>query len=357
MLKIRQISHHLLRYKLNRPVGGSGVGSVDVLITQVELENGARGLGFSYALASSGVAALAAANSLSDALRDAPFYHPGASWRKLNEMLNRTRRGPNYIALAAIDVALWDAYACARGEPLGIALGGAPRSLPVYGSGGYNAQQTPAEAAEMTRIHVEAGFKAVKPRVGGSRSALQVLQAVRDAVPATVDLMCDANEKCSASQAHRLLSAARECGYLFVEEPLPADDIAGYGSLAHGFPGLVATGEHLQGVSECLPFISNRFCSVIQPDLAMIGGLTPALETARIAQAFGIEVSPHFLPGLFVHLGYACPNLTWLEDFPLLEPMFAGWAAMNEGTMTAGPAPGHGLSLVDDALNQFRLDV
>jgi L-talarate/galactarate dehydratase len=169
-------------------------------------------------------------------------------------------------------------------------------------------------------------------------------------------LMCDANEKCSISQAQRLLSAARECGYLFVEEPLPADNLVGYRALAQGFPGLIATGEHLQGVTECLPFISERYCGVIQPDLALIGGLTPALEVARVAEAFGIEVSPHFLPGLFAHLGSACPNITWLEDFPLLEPLFCGWPVIDKGLIKAPVAAGHGLHIADGALNEYRLE-
>jgi len=355
MMKIESCSHELLRYQLAKPVGGSGVSSVDVLLTQVTLQDGCTGLGFSYVLAGSGAPMLACARMLSVTLAGAELFHPAATWRGLNGTLNRSRRGPNYLALAAIDMALWDAYARTRGEPLGVAMGGEPRSVPVYGSGGYHAGQSAHEVADVTRAHVAAGCRGVKPRVDGSRKGATLLQAARDAAPSHIELMCDANEKCSAVQARRLLEVAQDAGYLFVEEPLPASDIAGYRTLARAFPYMAATGEHLQGADECLPFVAEGLCSVLQPDLALIGGLTPALEAARLASAFGINVAPHFLPGLFVHLAWACPNVNWLEDFPLLEPLFEGWPSMTKGCLVGRVEPGHGLTLAPDVLGRYAV--
>jgi len=352
-MTIVQIKNHLLHFPLRSPVGGSGVSSVDVLISELSLTSGARGLGFSYVLGGRGKVAYASAELLAENIVNTKLDHPAATWRRMHATLNRSGQGPNNIAMAAIDVACWDAYSRERGEVLGVSLGGMAREIPVYGSGKYNARQSPSEAAEVTKMHAEAGFKAVKPRINGGRSAIDVLEAVRDAAPSGLELMCDVNEKCTASQAQRLMSSARECGYLFVEEPLPSDDVAGYRAIARAFPRLTALGEHLQGVKGALPFLAEGLCSVIQPDLAMIGGLTPALEVSRVAHAFGIEVSPHFLPGLFVHLGYACPNMTWLEDFPLLEPLFTGWPETVDGNLTARNAAGHGLTLAEDVLERF----
>jgi len=137
-MKIESCSHGLLRYKLTKPVGGSGVSSVDVLVTHVVLQGGCTGMGFSYVLAGTGAPMLAAAHALSAKIEGGQLFHPAATWRALNDTLNRSRRGPNYLALAALDMALWDAYARARGEPLGVAMGGAPRfcllslAIPVW---------------------------------------------------------------------------------------------------------------------------------------------------------------------------------------------------------------------------------
>ncbi|MBU9468915.1 mandelate racemase/muconate lactonizing enzyme family protein [Burkholderia multivorans] len=353
-MKIGKISNELLHLPLPSPVGGSGISAVDVLITRLWLDSGTMGLGFSYVLGGSGQPALCCAELLASTIANTRLHHPSVTWRTMDSTLNRTGKGPNNIAIAAIDLACWDAYARDRDQILGIALGGAPREIPVYGSGLYNASLTPAQAIEVTKVQLQAGFRGVKPRVDATRSGIEILRAVRDVVPLGVELMCDVNEKGTASRAQRLMSAARDCGYLFVEEPMPADDLAGYRSLAHEFPRFAAAGEHLQGVKQALPFLAEGICGVIQPDLAMIGGLTPALELTRVANAYGVEVSPHFLPGLFVHLGYACPNVTWLEDFPLLEPLFNGWPTMVAGKMTAVEAPGHGLSLAEGVLQQFK---
>lgn len=88
----------------------------------------------------------------------------------------------------------------------------------------------------------------------------------------------------------------------------------------------------------------------------MTGGLTEILRVARIAEAFGVEVSPHFLPGLFVHVAAAAPNLSWLEDFPLVEPLFEGWPQLSaDGLLAPRSVPGHGLSLVPGALEKYGM--
>jgi L-alanine-DL-glutamate epimerase-like enolase superfamily enzyme len=353
---IAQVRTEVLRYRLPKPVGGSAVAVVDVLVTDLELDGGASGMGFSYVIGGGADAALAAARSLGDKqLTGQPLHHPESTWLRLAASLNRTRRGPNFLALAALDVAVWDAYARTLGVPLGIAMGGAPRGLRVYGSGTFTGTQSPGEAAATARAHVARQLAGVKPRVNGKRSDEALIRAVVEAVPAHIDVMVDANEKCTATSAQRLLAVAREHGVLFVEEPLPADDVTGHRSLARAFPRLVASGEHLQGTAEMLPFIAEGLLGLAQPDLAMVGGLTETLRIARLAQAFGIEVSPHFLPGLFVHVAAAAPNVTWLEEFPLIEPVFAGWPTMaDDGTLAMRNVPGHGLTLAEGAREQLR---
>ena len=115
ILKIQALETFLLRYVLDQPVGGSGVSSVDVLIAQMTIEpaqdsSGAEragtlsGLGFSYVLSGSGLPALAAAREMASSLIGQTLHHPQALWQQLAAQGNRTRRGPNYIALAALEI-------------------------------------------------------------------------------------------------------------------------------------------------------------------------------------------------------------------------------------------------------------
>ncbi len=309
-------------FKLDKPVGGSGVAAVDVLLVELIDSDGVSGLGFSYVLGGGASAVLAAANDQVERhLAQKPLQAPQATWRAIASAFNRTGLGPNVIALAAIDVALWDLWAKRQNLPLYAAMGGASRAVDVYGSGLFNATQSAEQAAGCALAQQARGFTAIKPRVKGARSDAALLEAVRKAVGDSMHIMTDANEKCDLAAARWLLACARDQGLLFVEEPMPAYAIEGYRALAAAEPGLVASGEHLQGRHSFLPFVAERLVNTIQPDLAMVGGLTPTLELATLADANDIALSPHFLPGLFVHLACATPAVKWIEDFPLIEPM------------------------------------
>ncbi|MBI4265233.1 MAG: mandelate racemase/muconate lactonizing enzyme family protein [Acidobacteria bacterium] len=336
-----------LRYRLDSPVGGSGVSLVDVVVVDLVDSDGATGLGFTYAIGGGGEVVLAAARSqVQRHLVGRLLIPPQALWRQVASGFARTGLGPNLVALAAIDVAAWDLDARRRGVPLVGALGGVPRAVRVYGSGGFNAGQSPSEAADVAVGHARRGLGAVKPRVRGDRADLAVMDAVRAALPDHVHVMVDANEKCDPASARWLLAAARQRGVLFVEEPIAAAAVDGYRALAASGGATMAAGEHLQGRAAFLTFIAERLIGVVQPDLAMAGGLTPVLEVAALAEAFGVAVSPHFLPGLFVHVAAASPALTWLEEFPLLEPLVEGWPPLlGDGTLAPRDVPGHGLSI------------
>jgi L-alanine-DL-glutamate epimerase-like enolase superfamily enzyme len=336
----------LIAYKLPQAVGGSGVAAVDVIVVELTDQDGAQGLGFTYVLGGNGgVVFKAAQEQVARFVDGQTLPPPAALWRRIAASFNRTGFGPNLVALGAIDVAAWDLFARKLKQPLGVAMGGELRAVPVYGSGGFNTVQPPEKAAEVAAEQASRGLAAVKPRVKGTRSDAQVIAAVRNAIPSHVQVMADANEKCDLPQALWLMALARDEGLLFVEEPLPAYALEGYRRLtASG--AAIATGEHLQTRASFLPFLSERIASAIQPDLAMVGGLTPVLELSTLAESFDAIVSPHFLPGLFAHVAAAAPAIRWLEEFPLLEPLFEGWPAISrDGTMIASSSPGHGLAL------------
>jgi L-alanine-DL-glutamate epimerase-like enolase superfamily enzyme len=88
----------------------------------------------------------------------------------------------------------------------------------------------------------------------------------------------------------------------------------------------------------------------------MAGGLTPILELSGLCDMYGLTVSPHFLPGLFVHVAAASPAVRWIEQFPLLEPLFDGWPELSpEGTLRPRDAEGHGLSIPQDVRRRLAV--
>lgn len=354
---IKDATVDLLHFPLPGAVGGSGVTAVDVVAVDLTDAEGRDGTGFTYGLRGGGVIVQGAVRSLiDDIVIGQPGDAPTALWRRMHASLNRLGRGAHYLAMAAIDVALWDLHAKQRGLPLGVAMGGEPRAVPLYGSGGYGPDQDPEAAAEQAEKHAEAGFPMVKLRLAGNREDIARLRAVRAALPAGIDIAVDVNEKTDLSRAQWLAKVCADHDVLWLEEPLTATDYAGHAALARTSPTPIATGEHLQGSVECMPLFEAHACSVIQPDLAAMGGLTECLRVAWLAEHFGISCAPHFLPALFVHMAAAAPNVTWLEDFPLLEPLFDSDVSIDEvQRMTPGGRPGHGLIWADGARDEYKV--
>jgi L-alanine-DL-glutamate epimerase-like enolase superfamily enzyme len=226
----------------------------------------------------------------------------------------------------------------------------------VYGSGGYTPSQDPEEAAEIAAAQGAAGFPLVKLRLVGDRNDEGRIKAVRDALPETVDIAADANEKCDLARAKWLARICADHGLVWLEEPLPAYEYTAQAALARSAPIAIATGEHLQGLSECMPLFESGACAIVQPDFSAMGGISECLRVSLVAEAFGICSAPHFLPGLFVHLAAAAPNVTWLEDFPLLEPLFDIDVRIDERRrMTPGDRPGHGFVLSEAARKEYRV--
>lgn len=349
----------LWEFPLSGPTGGSGITAVDVIVVDIEDSDGVTGTGFSYVLGGGGrTVTLAARDMIDRFVSGEEAIPPQAMWRRLAGSLNRLGRGVGYLAIAAIDVAMWDLYAKRLNLPLYAALGGTSRTLPVYGSGGFGPTQDPDAAVARALAYAEMGCSAVKLRVAGAPADLPRIQAVAEALPDGVDIMADANEKCDLTRAQWLTNVLADVNALWFEEPLPAHDTNGFATLAQSSTVPIATGEHHQGMVELTHLVSERAVSVIQPDLAMMGGITECLRVAHIAEHFDLTVSPHFLPSLFIHLAGAAPSIRWMEDFPLLEPMFDVPVGMDpQGNIAPPDAPGHGIAWASGAREEYRTDV
>jgi L-alanine-DL-glutamate epimerase-like enolase superfamily enzyme len=339
----------LWRYPLDPPMGL--IETMDLVLVTLTASDGLTGVGFVPLPQGMDDLPLRAARAQLDRfVAGRPLAHPIALWREIAGSLRRSGHGPYYSGLAAIDVAAWDLYAKSLGVPLGVAMGGTMRRVQVYASGGFARGQDPDEAADIAEKNLRAGARGVKLRAGGTPHDAKILRAVATRIGGRIDLMVDANERPSLSSAARLLNYAAEVGARFVEEPLAVTEHAGFAALARTTPVPIATGENLRGSVAAAPYLLNRWCSVIQPDLASMGGLTECLRTAQMAEHCNVEVAPHFLPGLFVQLAAAVPHLTWLEDLPTIEALFASIPRMDpDGYYTPPTAPGHGLVLSEDA--------
>jgi D-galactarolactone cycloisomerase len=238
---------------------------------------------------------------LGPALLGADVANPRAAQARMLQAAVPDRRGQVHMAASALDIAMWDALGQMTGQPMYTLLGGALRDrVRAYASGPL----LPADGdryrgfeGEVAR-YVEDGFTAVKIRIGISLAA--DLRAIRQARAILGDaslLMADLNESSTVRDAVTLAQQAADSNLAWLEEPLPHDDLPGYRRLAASLPVALAGGESFCGVQAFRDVLSEAALDLVQPDLAICGGLTEGLRIMGLADAFCVPVLPHVWGG------------------------------------------------------------
>ena len=247
------------------------------------------------------------------------------------------------IALAAIDMALWDALARRLGTSLVELLGGVARPIPAYGAVGFDG---PVRSAEVAARWVERGFKGVKAKIGYPtvEEDLAVIRAIRRAVGDEVAIMVDYNQCLTPAEAVRRLRVLDHEGLTWVEEPTLAHDFAGLAEVAREAQTPIQAGENWWGSLDFRHAVAARSSDFVMPDLMKVGGVTGWLRASAIAQAENIPLSNHLWPEISAQLLCATPTAHWLEYADWWNPILAeplrieGGMAIVEGTIGSGLA-------------------
>ena len=145
------------------------------------------------------------------------------------------------------------------------------------------------------------------------------LTAVRDAVGPGFEIMVDANQAFTVGEAIRRARQYEPLDLAWFEEPLPAEDLGGHIRLAASTSLPIAVGESIYHPSHFREYLQRDACAIVQADVARIGGITPWLKVAHLAETFNVPICPHFLMELHVSLCAAVPNAAWVEWIPQLD--------------------------------------
>ncbi|MDE2121971.1 MAG: mandelate racemase/muconate lactonizing enzyme family protein, partial [Betaproteobacteria bacterium] len=269
-----------------------------------------------------------------------------AIWRDLLFATHATAVGAiTSLALAAVDTALWDLRCVRAGTPLARLAGGAQEDVPVYTTeGGWLHLETAALVEDALRAKA-AGFGGCKIKVGRApHEDVARLGAVRMAVGPEFEIMTDANQAFRLDEALRRARSYEGLDLAWFEEPLPADDLAGHVRLAQATTVPVAIGESLYGLGHFRDYVAAGACSVVQADVARIGGITPWLKAAHLAEAHNLAVSPHFLMELHASLAAAVPNGRWVEHIPQLDAITTSRLTLRAGRAIPPSTPGLGIA-------------
>ncbi len=281
------------------------------------------------------------------------------------------RKGIGMVAISAVDLAVWDAKGKILNQPVFRLLGGRTKDrLPVYASRLYS-QPLDTLHAE-AKAYADQGFPAVKLRFGwGPRDGVagmhrnrDLVTTTRDAVGPDIDIMADAYMGWTVEYARRMLRLLEPLNLRWVEEPVIADDLAGYAELRALDRVAISGGEHEYTLAGFRHALALGAYDIVQFDVNRVGGITAAQKIAALCEAHDIPVVPHAGQMHNYHLSmssYTCPIAEYFPQVPvevgneLFWYIFDGEPVAEDGhVQLADDRPGFGLTLKDPDEN-FKL--
>ena len=377
-MRIASIQTHLLRSTLKMPFGFSQFYYEERanLLVEVTAQDGTTGWGECYG----------PAKPIQEAIRTCVenivvghnVFDTELVWHKVwQRYLDHARHGPLMAALSGVDIALWDLKGKLTGLPLHRLLGGArANQVPCYVTGHYFPRlpqdEMIKEILNEAMRHVDAGFRALKIKIGKNLAFdRRLVEAVRSRFP-DLTLMADANHAYSLNEATRIGRVLEDNGYLFFEEPLAPHAFEHYALLRSKLDLAVAGGECEQTRFGFRRLIESGGVDIVQPDLAFCGGVSEGLKIRALANAFGVDVTPHawgtwigFAAALHFH-SVAPPNPGRLEDeLPFLEcdksenpvrdGIFSERITVKGGKALLPGCPGLGVEVDREAMAEFKV--
>lgn len=359
--RVESLRTRLFRVPLVR-AWGTDVESVHLLVTELRTDDGITGTGFSWTPSIGGHAVHALLqHDIADHVVGRTA-EPAVLWDELWRHLHEGGPGGlTTMAMAAVDIALWDAKGHREGRSLADLVGRRRRRAPVYGSG-VNFHYGKDELVEQAERWIANGITAVKIKVGHDdiEEDVERVAAVRAAIGERTRLMVDANQRWDLPTAVRAIKRLAEYDLHWVEEPLLSDDLDAHLRLRARTAVPIAIGETLYTAYQFNQAIADGICDYVQPNIVRVGGVTPFLRIASAARIAGAVVAPHLLPDISAQLAVCLPEPALVEDvedasFEALGVLSGpSQVAIDGPWATVGSAPGHGLTFAVERLEQLH---
>jgi mandelate racemase len=357
-LTLRSVTTRGVLVPLRFALGTSAavVTAVPMLLVDILTEEGITGRAYLFCYTPSG--ARAVAGHIAEAVELA-MGEP-ATPLGIARMLSRRFAllgvtGTVRMALAAIDIALWDALAISLGQPLAVVLGAKARPIPAYDSRGLGLM-IPERLVDEAEALLAGGLKAIKVRLGYPTLAEDVaaLRAVRGRVKGDILIMVDYNQALAPAEAILRGRALQDEGIFWLEEPIRHDDYPGNAAIARALKVPLQIGENFNGPEAMMEALSADACDYVMPDVARIGGVTGWMQAAGIAAARGIEMSSHLVPEVSVHLLAATPTAHWLEYVDWADSILEEPLRIAEGAGIGTDRPGLGIAWDEAKLKRLE---
>ena len=295
------------------------------------------------------------------------------NWHDAHKALYLTSEGVILAAMAGIETACWDIVGKELGLPLYRLLGGcAQPRIRTYANGWYQDDRDPVRFAERTQSVAARGYSALKFDPlghnyrtidrGERRRTLQIVEAVRTALPDDVDMILEFHDRLSVPEALSLIRDLAQFRPLWVEDPMFSGDIAAYAQVSRESPVRIAGGERFSMLSQFADLFAHGLTDLVLPEYLRLGGLSRLRQAAAIADAHGAMVAPHQAQSplgtaVNVHFDVATPNAfiqECFDDFHVAwaKDVFGNIPTIKDGCLAPGEAPGHGVMVNEDEIGK-----
>jgi L-alanine-DL-glutamate epimerase-like enolase superfamily enzyme len=230
-------------------------------------------------------------------------------------------------------------------------LGAFRDRIPVYSMCGwyYDNDDDLSHFRRQVSQAAEQGYRAVKIKVGRNSidEDTRRIRAALDILGKNRRVMVDANQVFNRNEALRRGRVYQEMGCFWYEEPLPPQEMEGYGILAQELDIRIATGENLNTKYAFADLIARRGADVVQPDNRRAGGVTEWMEIAALSDAYGLELASHGGGATNMNMLLAMPNAIYMET--------SGPQKMVDGEVLGPETPGMSSEVSEAEIRRYKV--
>ena len=277
-------------------------------------------------------------------------------------VLQRALTG-NTGAHSAVEMALLDLVGRASNMRL-IELVARPlraRVKPMWLLGNATTERDIAEAKDKQAQ----GFDFFKLKIGVKPIAAEIAaaHAIRKALP-NATLCADANCGLTLAAARRYAERTRDADLMFIEQPLPADDMAGLKALARATKTPIGMDESIQSLAG-IEAVRRARAKGVSLKLIKLGGFRDAIAAGKLCKKLGLKINvaakiaeTSVGTAAAVHLACAVPNVAWgvsLTNLYLAEDIVRRPIALRDGAVALPEGPGLGVEVDEAAVARFRV--
>jgi L-alanine-DL-glutamate epimerase-like enolase superfamily enzyme len=364
-MKITKVESYVVRAPLKQKIadGMQIMDAFELVGVSIAVDEGIVGFGFTLTVGSGGAVIQKIIDDLflASLIGKDPFnvkeiwqelYYGPAHWIG--------RSGAVIMAQAAIDIALWDIIAKKAERPLWQVLGGCrSEDLPAYITGAGWLNFTEDELTRRMSRAKDMGFSALKMKVGRPDAGedYRRVKLVREALGDDFALMVDVNQAWDFNTACTLGKRLEDFNLTWLEEPLHPDDTKAHKQLKEKVDIPIALGEQIYTTHSFRDYMELGAVDVLQVDVTRIGGVTPWMEVAAIANVHNIRVCPHAgdLGQVHQHLIRAIPNSWFLEGGGWWFRLFKDQLELKEGMNITPLQPGASAEIDLEAFEKYRV--